>query len=203
MTLVTLSASYGAGGSQVGPALARRLGVPFVDRMLPTAVAARLDVPVEVALQRDECLAPLLERWLARFAHSGALATSAPAPEPVLGPSERSYVEACEETIREQSEGVILGRAAAVVLRATPGALHVRLDGPQQARVDQAMRIEGIDRETAERRLAQMDKARESYVRRFYGVNPRDAELYHLVLDSTAIPLERCVELIAAAAGAR
>jgi hypothetical protein len=203
MALVTLSASYGAGGSQVGPALAQRLVVPFVDRILPTAVAARLDVPVEAALQRDECLAPLLERWLGRFAHSGAVVTSAPAPEPVMGPSERSYAEACEAAIREQAahgDGVILGRAGAVVLRDEPGALHVRLDGPPERRVAQAMRLEEIDRQTAEKRMAQVDKAREAYVRHFYGVDSRNPELYHVVLDSTSIPLETCVDLIAAAA---
>ncbi len=35
MTVVALSAAYGAGGSQIGPALADRLGVPFVDRAIP------------------------------------------------------------------------------------------------------------------------------------------------------------------------
>ena len=32
MTLITVSASYGAGGSRVAPALARRLAVPFLGR---------------------------------------------------------------------------------------------------------------------------------------------------------------------------
>ena len=40
MTLVTLSASYGAGGSRIGPELADKLGVPFVDRAIPVTVAA-------------------------------------------------------------------------------------------------------------------------------------------------------------------
>ena len=44
MSLVTLSATYGAGGSEVGPELAKRLGVPFVDRLIPSEVAARLAV---------------------------------------------------------------------------------------------------------------------------------------------------------------
>ena len=42
MCLVTVSASYGAGGSQVGPELAKRLDVPFVDRLIHADVAARL-----------------------------------------------------------------------------------------------------------------------------------------------------------------
>ena len=35
--LVTVSASYGAGGSVVAPALAERLGVPFLQRATTTA----------------------------------------------------------------------------------------------------------------------------------------------------------------------
>jgi shikimate kinase len=54
VTLVTLSATYGAGGSEVGPALARRLGVPFVDRLIPSEVASGLSARLAAAHQRDE-----------------------------------------------------------------------------------------------------------------------------------------------------
>ena len=47
------------------------------------------------------------------------------------------------------------------------------------------------------------DRAREAYVQHFYRVDPRDASLYHLVIDSTAIPLDACVEMIVTAATAR
>lgn len=56
MTVVALSAAYGAGGSQVGPALAKRLGVPFVDRAIPLGVAQRLDVDLPTAQEHDEQL---------------------------------------------------------------------------------------------------------------------------------------------------
>jgi cytidylate kinase len=111
-----------------------------------------------------------------------------------------------ERVLREQAatgNAVVLGRAAAVVLRDDQRALHVRLDGPVDARIAQAMRLEHIDLAEAERRLKQNDKAREGYVRHFYGVNAREARLYHLVIDSTALPPDVCVELIAVAARAR
>jgi cytidylate kinase len=47
------------------------------------------------------------------------------------------------------------------------------------------------------------DLAREAYVRHFYGVEPNDPHLYHLVIDSTVLSLDSCVELIATAAAAR
>jgi hypothetical protein len=58
------------------------------------------------------------------------------------------------------------------VLRDSPRALHVRLDGPPAARAGQAARIEGVDLETAKRRLAETDRAREAYVRYFLGPPP-------------------------------
>jgi cytidylate kinase len=89
------------------------------------------------------------------------------------------------------------------VLRDEPGVLHVRLDGPPDRRVRQAMELEGVDRATAERHMKETDRARQAYVQHFYGADPRDSGLYHLILDSTAFPLDACVELVARAAAVR
>jgi Cytidylate kinase-like family len=204
MTVVTLSASYGAGGSQVGPRLADRLGVDFVDRVIPTAVAERLAVPLDDALAHDDAVRSVLERLLMRFAPAAQAFSGAATPPELV--DERSFLRATEAVIREHAtrgSGVILGRAAAVVLRDAPEALHVRLDGPAERRLAQAMALEGIDRETAERHLRETDRAREAYVQQFYGADARDAVLYHLVIDSTALALDACVELIALATAVR
>jgi cytidylate kinase len=55
----------------------------------------------------------------------------------------------------------------------------------------------------AERRLKRNDKAREAYVRHYHGAEARDPRLYHLVIDSTSIPLKACVELILVGVRAR
>jgi cytidylate kinase len=204
MSVVTLSASYGAGGSQVGPRLAERLGVAFLDRVIPTTVAERLAVPLGDALAHDDAVRSVLERLLMRFAPAAQAFSGAATPPELV--DERSFLRATEEVICEHAvagSGVILGRAAAVVLRETPGALHVRLDGPVEGRLARAMELEGVDRETAARHMRETDRAREAYVQQFYGADARDAALYHLVIDSTALALDACVELIALAAAAR
>ncbi|MDQ1397927.1 MAG: hypothetical protein QOG64_3186, partial [Acidimicrobiaceae bacterium] len=60
--VVTISAPYGAGGSIIGPAVAKRLGVPFIDRAIPASVAASLSVPLETVLAHDERRGSLLQR---------------------------------------------------------------------------------------------------------------------------------------------
>jgi cytidylate kinase len=204
MTLVTLSAPYGAGGSHVGPEVARRLGVPFVDRAVPTGVAERLAVPLAEAIDRDESIGSTLVRMTVWLGQVGQ-AFGAPG-SPVAQIEDEDFRDATEAVLREHARGggaVVLGRAGAIVLRDEPGALHVRLEGPPEARIRQAMAIEGIDRETAERHLAETDKARAAYVSHFYRCDARDPAHYHLVLDSTALSLETCAELIVAAARTR
>jgi Cytidylate kinase-like family len=202
MTLVALSAAYGAGGSVIGPALAERLDVPFVDRAIPLAVADRLHVPYDDAAAHDEhASAGWLERVLSGFM-GGDSAAPAPLPADIVTPDD--FRRATEEVLLAQAEtgdGVILGRGSVIVLRRDPRALRVRLDGPPERRAQQAMEFDvGLDRDAAERALRQFDRTHAAYFQQFYGVDVRDPSLYHLALDSTAIELEVCVELIARAA---
>jgi hypothetical protein len=146
MHVVTISATYGAAGSVVGPAVAERLGVPFVDRAIPTTVADDLGISVEHALTRDEQVQSWITRWLAAAAPvSTEWMIGSDPPYVALLPDER--ILACtQQAIRKctgHMGGVILGRAAAIVLRDHPTALHVRLDGDPERRVRQAMTLLG------------------------------------------------------------
>lgn len=202
--LIALSASYGAGGSVVGPQVAERLGVPFVDRAIPTAVAESLDVPLTEALEHDENIGSAMDRLIKHFAMLPAAYAGGSVGEALLGGDH--YRAATERVIAEHADagrGVILGRACAAVLRGRPDVLRVRLDGPAERRLEQAMRVQDIDLETAEKRLRQTDRARDAYMHHFYGADPSDCSLFDLVIDSTSIPLDTCVELIVTAARTR
>lgn len=201
--VVTISASYGSGGSVIGPRLAERLGVAFVDRAIPVTVAARLDIPVDAALAHDQ-LAHRANRWISMLIPAAQIWTGAPTGVPTPA-EEQAFLRETEAVVREAATagGVILGRAGALVLRHVPHALHVRLDGPAERRVIQAMRLEGVDRETAERDLRSSDAARHAYVAHWYRADPADPRHYHLTLDSTVLELDGCVELIALALSLR
>jgi cytidylate kinase len=203
LTVVALSATYGAGGNVVGREVAERLGVPFVDRAIPAQVAEELDVSVDHAEAHDEEAGEsFLDRFLRGFVGTDV---GVPAPVPPETFTAEDFHRATEEVLLRQArtgEGVILGRAAVVVLREDPSVLRVRLDGPVEARVRQAMRIGGADEETARETVRRLDRTHADYARRFYGVDIRDCSLYHLVLDSTVIELDVCAELIVSAARA-
>lgn len=197
--LVTISAAYGAGGSRIGPAVAERLGVEFLDRAIPTRVADRLKVPLDDALAHDESLGDAIGRLVSTFALLPELAGAMAQAGYLAG---EDYRRETERLIKEHAEhgAVILGRAGAVILQDHPGAVHVRLHGPAERRVAKAMELESLGRADAERLRKEGDRAREAYVRHFYNRDAKDPSLYHLMIDSTALSPEAVIEIIVAAA---
>ena len=197
--LVTISAAYGAGGSRIGPAVAERLGVEFLDRAIPTRVADRLKVPLDDALAHDESLGDAIGRLVSTFALLPELAGAMAQAGYLAG---EDYRRETERLIKEHAGdgAVILGRAGAVILHDYPGAVHVRLHGPAERRVAQAMELESLSRADAERLRKEGDRAREAYVRHFYNRDAKDSSLYHLMIDSTALSSEAVIEIIVAAA---
>lgn len=195
--VVTISAPYGTGGSVIGPQLAERLGVPFVDRAIPVSVSRRLDIPLEQALEREEVPHDTLSRWAAYFAPAVQMFGGMAVGEHGL-PADEAFRQATEEALREHAAGgaVILGRAGAIVLRDSPRALHVRLTGPAERRVQVGMRLTGVDRQTAEQELQESDVAREAYVKHWYRADPADPSHYHAVIDSTVLGLDCTLALI-------
>jgi cytidylate kinase len=203
---VTISAPFGAGGSVIGPAVADRLGIPFVDRAIPAAVAKDLAVPLDRALAHDQRLPTGIVRILSKMANSMVPYGTSPIAATADTDEEDVFRAGTEKVIHhvaDQTGGVILGRAAALVLANHPSALHVRLHGPKEARLARAVGREGITSETASKLMDDTDRARVAYVKHFYRCDPYDSRLYHLVIDTSVLPDAVCVDLIATAARVR
>ena len=202
--LVTIAALYGAGGSRIGPGVAERLGVQFLDRAIPSTVARRAGVSEQAVAELDERPQSRGQRLLS------VLARASP-PSGASGQVERVDLE--ERRLRGEVEdfladasrsgGVMLGRGGAIVLAEVPGALHVHLGGDRKARVERVMEWQGVDRETAAHRVKANDRARRDYVRSAYGLDGDNPQLYHLMVDAIALGVDVCVDLIVAASESR
>ncbi|MFI6900964.1 AAA family ATPase [Nonomuraea sp. NPDC050394] len=205
MRVVTISATYGTAGHLIGPAVAERLGVPFVDRAIPSAVAQELGCSLEEALAHDDRAEHGLGRLLSGAMRLptvtfGGVDMYVPGVLP-LAPEE--FVRRTERTMKEtarETGGVFLGRAGAVVLADHPGALHVRLDAPLKRRIAQTATLSEVSEKEARHTIEDNDRARTAYVRHFYRVDPAEPCQYQLAVDSTLIPVPVCVELIVTAA---
>jgi hypothetical protein len=202
--VVTIAALYGALGSEIAPRVAKRLGVPLLDREIPEAVARESGLSADDVAAVDDAPRPLLTRLASTLGRASVLGSDGGRSEH-LDDAEHLLRRRIEKFLAESahSGGVTLGRGGNVVLRTVPWALHVYLGGDRDARVNARMSRDGIDRETADSRQRSEDHARQEYVRRAYGVDGTDAALYHLTVDATAFDVDTCVDLIVAASVAR
>ena len=87
--LVTVSASYGAGGSRVGPLLAEQLDVPFVERVMRRSVADRVVGPLSEARRERQPVGPTLGRILRQI--SGDRTTPSAATAQAEGIADEEY----------------------------------------------------------------------------------------------------------------
>jgi hypothetical protein len=203
MGTVTIAATYGAGGSLIGPAVAKRLALPFVDRAISVDLAEKINEPLVAALADESEAGSTVGRLMNSALGYTGLFAGVPLGEEQLGVvPDVAHTENAIRGLADKGGAVILGRAGVFVLKGRPDVFHVRLDGAVEARRLAAMALEGIDYKSAAKKQQATDNARRSYVTHFY---PRagaweDLRHYHLVLDSTAISIEACVEIITRAA---
>jgi cytidylate kinase len=200
--VVTLSASYGAHGDMIGRAVADRLVLPFLDRAIPASVAKAITLPSpEMAESLDE---PTPSRW-DRFVSAMANTPNLAGPDSLRAEkfdTPEDFRAAAERRLQELADttgAVVLGRGGMVVLAGRPDVLCVRLDGPVEDRISQVVAL-GIDEKDARQGQRDVDRAREAYVKVFFNARQGDSSLYHLILDSTALSVEACVDIIERAA---
>jgi Cytidylate kinase-like family len=203
MATVTIAAAFGSAGSVIGPAVAKRLALPFVDRAIPPALAEKIHEPLEAALANDAVETSAVGRLLnSALGYTGLFAGVPRSPEDLGVNPDVAQTEAVIRRLVDEGGAVILGRAGVFVLKGHPNVFHVRLDGPVEARRRAAMARDDLDYKTAARTQQATDQARRAYVSHFY---PRegaweDPRHYHMTLDTTAISVDTCVDLIARAA---
>jgi len=203
--IVTLAALYGAGGGVVGPRVAERLSVPFLDREILQAVASETGLPEEAVATVDDGPRTRIDRLATSLSRLSTVTGEGGGSFERLDLQERELRGHIEEVMARSrvSGGVVLGRGGMMVLRSVPWALHVHLRGPAEARMRQGAAVLGVDDQTAARQQKAEDRARRDYVRRVYGVDGDDPSLYHLVLDSTVLSLDVCADILVEAATAR
>src|ERR1700750_1608638 len=148
--LITVSASDGAGGSVVAPALAGRLGLPFLQRVTTSEGHLAQPGPCDEQLTEEEDKATPVHRLLAHFTQAmPAGPTQSPPSTHHQDDHLRGHGEAgIPRLLADGGGAVILGRAAAVVLGKDRG-FHVRLDGPAERRIAPGAVVEGMRWEEA------------------------------------------------------
>ena len=95
-----------------------------------------------------------------------------------------------------KSKTVIVGRGGQILLKDVPGALHVRIVAPFDARLKRIMEREGRNERNGERILRRSDRDSSGYIRSFFGADWDNQTLYDMVINTQTISIDTGMKMI-------
>lgn len=193
--IITISREYGSGGSWVGRRTAEILGIPCYGREQLDQLAHQRGMDREYITQwREHTSDPFI--WGIRELPAQGWP---PKRRSSYYTSEEKMIQIQSQLIQELAQDgpcVFIGRCAGHVLWDHPSCLRVRVVSDENSR---GLRIYDEYQERTGSLAAKMwtvDQGRAAYYRRCTGRLWDDVRSYHLVLDSGALGLENCAQLI-------
>jgi cytidylate kinase len=203
--VVAISRQVGAGGAYVGQALARTLGIRYVDREILKEAASMLGRETAEIESLEERVSSLWSRMAGALAWGGPEATYMPPPMPALYEEDLFAIQArIIRQIAAQEEAVFVGRAATWVLRERTDLLSVFLHAPEMVRVERVKREYDLpDLGEARKMVARSDQQRSRFLQSVTGGSWFDVKHYHLCVDTGVVGLDETAKLLAGLATAR
>ena len=192
---ITIEREYGSGARMIGNKLAERLGVPCYGTQILEMAAKKLDTTVERARSLEEkSVGSLLYtiEMMGRIANGDTNS----APKSVqLHATEQSIIQ----ELAKMGPAVFVGRCAGFALRNEKQVFHVFIRADWETRKRRVIDEYGVNPGLAESFMKQIDKRRANYYFANTGKRWKDPAEYHMLLDSSAIGIDNCVDILAAA----
>jgi cytidylate kinase len=186
--IITISREFGSGGRTIGKQLAAKLGIPCYDAELIEKIAEESGFSKEYIAENSEYSAG--GHWL-----SNALSRDR------NGHSYQDDIWVLQRKIildlAEKESCVIVGRCADYILKDKADCLRVFIHSDLESRAKRIVEQYGERDEAPMKRLQDKDKRRAAYYQFYTEMEWGEARNYHIALDSGALGIEKCVEILA------
>ena len=205
MPVITISRMYGSGGSEVAERVAETLGWQLFDNAMIDAVAERSGLTRAEVSEQDERVPSMVER-LASALSLGSPEIMPPVPTGPIETTEERIVAVTRRVIEEAVQtgpAVFVGRGAQCLLAERTDALHVFCYAPRASLRQYVMDKYGLSHDDAERKVGDMNRQREQYVKRHWNRNWLAHENYHICVNTAWLGVDGAAKLVVDSARAQ
>lgn len=190
--IITISREFGSGGRSIGRKLADALGIPFYDKELVDQIALESGFAPKYVEEHGEH-SPGRSFFSYAFAPQGV-------PGVMNGLSSADFLWniQCNVILQLAEKGpcVIVGRNADYILKDRKDVLHAYIHADLPFRADRIVRLYGESEKSPEARLQEKDKRRRVNYQHYTGRTWGAAQNYNICLDSSAIGIDNCVDIL-------
>jgi len=191
-SVIAIEREYASGGTEIGGKLAEKLNLPLYGQEILQQAAERLNLPVKYLGEIEESIRGSLLFTLATFAN----VTSGNETDLLMLEQKLAFAES--DIIRglAMNPCIIIGRGAAALLSDKANTLRVFIHADYKNRVDRAVKVYGVDPKEAESALRRNDKRRANYFVATTDREWKDADIYHLFINSGILGIDQAVDLL-------
>lgn len=184
--IITISRQFGSGGRTIGKEVASILGVPCYDQELIELFAKESGFSENMVAELDE---HSVKRKL--FPDRGDQARQDVYLQNALWVAQEKAIL----NLAQQGPCVIVGRCAGHILQDT-GCLRTYIHAEEGLRAKRIVEVYGETGEAPLQRIRDKDKRRKEYYQRYTGKKWGDAANFHITLDSGALGIDTCVNIL-------
>lgn len=192
LRIITISRQYGSAGRQIGRAVAEQLGIGYYDKELLQLLARQSGYTADfIAHSGEYSPASALDYAPLTAQMSGG--------EMYIPPTDLLVEDQNELilSIAEKESCVIVGRAADFLLRRRSDVLHIFVYGDEESRITRLMERGAVsDAAQAKHVIQDHDRNRKRHYRHYTGREWGEAANYHMMLNTSMLSPELCVDLI-------
>ena len=189
---IVLERQFASGGREIAQTLSQRLNIPCYGQEILREAANQMGVTVAE-------LAKLEESTTGSFLFSLYAFAKASAGESISLTKAQQLLLAESRIIQEKAANgpcIFLGRCAARALGDSARVLKVFIQTDYEKRLRRATDEYGHTQKEAERLIRHHDKKRADYYKATAGVDWRDPDQYHVILDSGVLGMDRTINIL-------
>ena len=183
--IIHISREHGSLGHVVGEQLAERLDCKLYDKKLIEEIAEEHGLDKEFLKEYEEKPKRSLLYRLAQ-------GVSADLEEELT----KQVFEKIRGVAETEDRAIIVGRCAGTVLQDYPNVVNVFLTARMSNRIRNIMEYYGIDYETAQKRILDVDKDRQRFHDTYSDTKWKNVDNYDLVISTTDLGVDGAVDLI-------
>ena len=193
--IIAITRTCGSGATSIGKILAKNLGVEIYDRNILRLASDDSGISEELFARADEDQKQSLLFRASQKVYTGGLIP----PEKEDFTSNNNLFNYQAKVLREladESNYVVIGRAADYVLRDKPGLVRVYIYASREKCIEKEMNRQKIDWKTADKFITKTDKYRRDYYRYFTGQEWENMQNYDLCINTTQMTYEQAAKAI-------
>lgn len=215
MSTITISREMGASGTYIALKVAQAIGGDCYDQQIINEIAEKMGKNKEQLEDFDQRsynrVGVFFQEALASIAQGGMVfhpfgigpldwdSSEIFSTYPRNNFQEKDYCEVLYTVIKEIAEknnAVILGRGASHILKGQPGVFNFRIIGEPADRITHVMTEQKLEEDKAKELVTRKDDAAANFVYDFFDAEWNDPHHYCMVLNTSVLTPDQCVQII-------